>query len=118
MLAASPARIVLDSKGDILLAGISAAIGMVHGPIVNVCPHKSTGKPSASCAHDAPEPTTGGFAFLDRADTATAKSLSEQACGICERDLHPIHYVAFLLDQERLVSCSRWLTRSCTTPNC
>ena len=39
-----PGRLVLDSKGDILLAGISAAIGMVHGPVVSICPHKSTGE--------------------------------------------------------------------------
>ncbi|KAK9864492.1 hypothetical protein WJX84_005112 [Apatococcus fuscideae] len=44
LLMCGPSKIVLDSKGDVLLAGISAAIGMVHGPMVTVCPHKSTGK--------------------------------------------------------------------------
>ena len=115
MLEASPARIVLDSKGDILLAGVSAAIGMVHGPIVNVCPHKSTGKPFASCAQDAPEPTTKGTVALHK------MCIYRIACQ--SKPVEPlktifIRHGAVLLDPGHLVSSSRWHTRRYTIPNC
>lgn len=34
---------VMDSNGRIILKGMSAAIGICHGPVIKVCPHTTTG---------------------------------------------------------------------------
>ena len=43
ILAQPSLKEVTDSNGQTILKGMSAAIGICHGPIIKVCPHTTTG---------------------------------------------------------------------------
>ena len=40
---------VIDSNGQVILKGMSAAIGICHGPVIKVCPHTTTGECAQLC---------------------------------------------------------------------
>ena len=35
---------IKDAAGQTMLRGMSAAVGICHGPVVKVCPHSTTGE--------------------------------------------------------------------------
>lgn len=35
---------VKDADGQTVLKGMSAAVGICHGPVIKVCPHSTTGE--------------------------------------------------------------------------
>ena len=43
MLANNSMKEVKDADGQTVLKGMSAAVGICHGPVIKVCPHSTTG---------------------------------------------------------------------------
>ena len=44
MLANPILKEVKDPNGVVVLKGMSAAVGICHGPVIKVCPHSTTGE--------------------------------------------------------------------------
>ena len=47
MLANISMKEVKDADGHTVLKGMSAAVGICHGPVIKVCPHSTTGENEA-----------------------------------------------------------------------
>ena len=44
MLSNTSMKEVKDVEGQTILKGMSAAVGICHGPVIKVCPHSTTGE--------------------------------------------------------------------------
>lgn len=51
MLANTAMKEIKDADGQIMLRGMSAAVGICHGPVIKVCPHSTTGEVPLFLSH-------------------------------------------------------------------